>query len=161
VLAQRPVTREDWRDEIPSGAQVGQCRQEIRGQQDSPAPNSQKVCGTPYTLDTGTGVGEVVQDCFYNVYDDYCKYATLQWVVVDTVGVRGADTNPQWPTLRLAAGQQAGDRDEDYEVTFQANDRTYSYSPRDATEFGRFTPGSRWTLKVNALGSVTSVQPVQ
>ena len=30
VLAQRPVTREDWRDEIPAGAQVGQCRQEIR-----------------------------------------------------------------------------------------------------------------------------------
>lgn len=161
VLEQRPVTREDWRDNIPAGAKVGTCRQEIRRTQDEPATNAQKVCGTPYTIDEGTGVGKVVQDCVYNVYDDYCEYATQQWVVTDAVVAEGEDNNPNWPSPNLNASQRAGERTESYRVVFSANDKTYTYTPRSADEYAQFTPGSRWTLKVNALGSVTSAQPAK
>jgi ribosomal protein L40E len=159
VLAQRPVTREDWRDRIPSGARVGQCQQRVRGTQDQPVANSQKVCGTPYTIDEGTGVGKVVQDCVYNVYDDYCEYSTQQWVVIDTVVARGQDANPRWPSPALSADQRFGQRDENYVVIFTAGDKTYQYQPRSEAEFARFTPGSRWRLKINGLGSITSVEP--
>jgi ribosomal protein L40E len=161
VLEQRPVTKEDWKDKIPAGAKVGTCRQEVRRTQDEPAANAQKVCGTPYTLDEGNGQGKVVQDCRYNVLDDFCEYSTLQWVKVDAVVAKGADSNPTWPNPSLNASQRAGNRDEQYQVTFTAGDKTYTYDPRDAQEFAQFTVGSKWTLKINGLGGITSVAPAQ
>ena len=73
ILEQRPVQHENWRDQVPSGAKLGACRQEVRRTQDEPAPNAQKLCGTAYTEDQGNGTGKVVQDCRYNVMDNYCR----------------------------------------------------------------------------------------
>src|SRR5512139_546830 len=56
IMAERPVQHETWRDQVPSGAALGSCELKVRGTQDEPAPNSEKICGTPYTVDTGTGV---------------------------------------------------------------------------------------------------------
>jgi ribosomal protein L40E len=156
ILEQRPVQHEDWRDKVPAGAKLGTCRQEVRRTQDDPAPNAQKVCGTAYTEDQGNGSGKVVQDCRYNVLDDYCAYTTNEWMRVDAVVTKGSDQNPQWPTLNLSSGQKAGSRSESYEVTFDAGGKTYRYSPDDAQEYAKYTTGSKWTLKVNGLGDVTS-----
>ena len=161
ILEQRPVQHSTWRDQVPSGANLGACRQEVRRTQDDPAPNAQKVCGTPYTEDQGNGTGKVVQDCRYNVMDDYCEYTANEWMRVDAVVAKGSDTNPQWPNPALSSIQKTGNRDETYHVTFDANGKTYTYSPRDAQEFAKFTQGSKWTLKVNGLGNVTSATPAQ
>ena len=161
ILEQRPVQHENWRDQVPSGAKLGACRQEVRRTQDDPAPNAQKVCGTAYTEDQGNGTGKVVQDCRYNVMDNFCEYTTNVWMRVDAVVAKGSDANPQWPTPNLSAVQKAGSKSESYEVTFDASGKTYRYSPNDAQEYAQFTTGSKWTLKVNGLGDVTSATPAK
>jgi predicted nucleic acid-binding Zn ribbon protein len=158
ILALGPVENEDWWDEIPSDAEVGPCREEYRYTQAEPAPNAVEVCGTPYTIDTGSGSGEVVQDCEYEVYDDYCTYTVMDWTVFDEVTVSGSDLNPYWPEVNLLADQREGDRQESYEVSFNSDGARYSYTTNDYTEFSQFTVGSSWLLNVNSLGAVTSIE---
>ncbi len=161
IMEQRPVTRETWENQIPSGADKGMCTRKVRSTQDQPAPGAEKVCGTPYVIDQGTGKGKVVQDCQYRVYDNWCKYTATEWQVVNRAIANGSDTNPRWPEPNLRSNQREGEREEKYRVILIANDTQYTFSPSTASEFARFTPGSRWTFKVNALGGVSDVQPAR
>jgi ribosomal protein L40E len=156
-----PVTYEDWRDEIPSGAVMGTCTQKVHHTQAEPAPNADKVCGTPYTVDTGSGYGEVVQDCEYQVYADWCKYEVEEWRAVDTVTLEGEGFGARWPVTQLQAGQREGEREETYKVVFDADGKMYTYTVKDEAEFARFEIGSRWNLKVNTFNAVVSVEPVE
>jgi predicted nucleic acid-binding Zn ribbon protein len=158
IMALGPVEYEDWWDDIPSDAEIGSCREEYHYTQDEPAPNAVEVCGTPYTVDTGTGHGEVVQDCEYEVYDDYCTYTVMDWTVFDEVTLTGSDLNPRWPEVSLQADQKEGDREENYEVIFYSDGEHYEYTLTDAAEFSQFSIGSQWILNVNALGAVTSLE---
>ncbi len=153
------VTHEDWRDEIPFDARIGTCREKHRRTQDSPAPNATEVCGTPYTVDTGTGHGEVVQDCEYEVYDDWCQYTVREWKAVDTEIARGNDLRPYWPDLYLRSDQREGARDESYKVVLDADGKQYTYHPRDEADFGRCQIGTRWSLTINVLGNIKSMEP--
>lgn len=161
VMAQVPVRDADWRDKIPSGANVLGCELKPRRFSDVEEPNSVKVCGTPYVLDTGTGAGQVVQDCQYQVSEEYCSFTRLQWTVIDTIVARGADVNPNWPQLALTSEQREGNRAETYRVIFDAGGQQYTYTPANAQEFARFTRGSRWNLKLNGLGSIVEAVPAQ
>lgn len=155
----RPVTHEDWRDDVPSDGVVGKCTSKAHHTQDDPAPNADKVCGTPYTVDTGSGFGEVVQDCVYQVYQDWCEYTVDEWQVIDTITQEGQDYRPQWPITQLAAGQREGEREESYSCVFDADGKSYTYRTRDTEKFTRCEIGSRWTLKVNALNAVVDMEP--
>jgi ribosomal protein L40E len=161
ILAQRPVDHSDWQDSIPAGASIGSCSQKVRSTQDEPAPNANKVCGTPYTIDQGNGTGKVVQDCKYEVKAAWCAYTQLEWVTVSTVNDHGSDLNPNWPPLNLLSGQREGDHHENYQVTFSSESKQYTYTTTDINDFQRFTPNSKWSIKVNALGGVTSVSPAK
>jgi DNA-directed RNA polymerase subunit RPC12/RpoP len=158
ILEQQPVERQDWQDQIPAGAQMGACRLEYRYTQLEPAPGAEEVCGTPYTVDEGSGVARVVQDCEYRVYDDWCDYTQMEWVVVETSTAQGNDMNPLWPAVSLEAGQQEGDRDESYIIAFQSEGETYTYRISDPGEFSQFMPGSEWTLEVNTFGAINAVR---
>ena len=153
------VNREAWRDEVPSDADLGVCRQEHRYTSDNPQPNSTELCGTPYSVDKGSGFAEVVQECQYQVYDDLCQYSALELQPVDTLGLTGTDLNPQWPAVRLQADQQEGEREESYRVVFRADGEQYTFTTRDPQEFAKFVVGTNWTLKVNQLGGVVEVEP--
>jgi len=157
----RNATKEDWRDKIPPGANLGPCSQRLHHTQDDPAPNATEVCGTPYTVDTGTGHGEVIQDCKYRVYADWCKYTVQDWRQTDAVVLRGEDLNPRWPALNLGAGQREGERDEAYEVVFRTETRTYTYQTDDVIKFSQYEIGSRWLLKVNSFGGAHPVGPAR
>lgn len=161
IMEQRPVQHAAWRDEVPAAATLGACELKVRRTQDQPAPNADKVCGTPYTVDTGTGVGKVVQDCKYDVKDNWCAYMQEEWTVVDSVVAKGTDANPQWPPLNLKTNQREGDRQEDYKVIFLSDSTSLVMSVSTANELDRYTPGSRWKLKVNALGGVLSAEPAK
>jgi ribosomal protein L40E len=161
VEALMPVTRESWRDEIPSDVQVGQCVKRVHHTQDQPEPGAKEVCGTPYVVDQGSGYGKVVQDCRYEVYADWCQYKTTDWVLVDPLIAEGQDLNPVWPAAPAQKDRRPGARQEQYVVTFIANDKTYQYRVASAEEFARYTVGSRWRLSVNTFGAVTSVEPAQ
>jgi hypothetical protein len=132
----------------------------VRSTSDTPQPGAREVCGTPYTLDTGTGMGKVVQDCVYEVYDDYCTYTTLQWGVINTVVQRGSGLSAAWPSANLRAGEELGQRSEKYVCVVTANDREYSFDLR-SDEFDLCQPGSQWKLEVNALGGVVEAEPAR
>ena len=154
-----PVKYQDWRDQIPSDGEILDCKQEVRSIESEPQPNSEEVCGTPYTVDTGSGVGEVVQDCEYHVYDDYCSYSVVEWAVVDTVTTSGNDFFPEWPDPDFTAEQRLGQGTENYMVYFDTKEGDKTYSTTDFETFQQFEIGSKWILQVNALGGVQSVSP--
>jgi len=154
-----PVTREDWRDQVPAGAQLGSCRQELRRTEQEPVAGAKEVCGTPYVVDTGTGVGETVQDCEYQVYDDWCQYSVIDWRPADPLVKTGSDLDPQWPDFRPTSSRREAGRSETYKVRFDADGKDYTYRPNDLREFTKFEIGSKWLLTTNALGGVTSVEP--
>ena len=159
ILEERLVSEADWVENVPSDAQNVSCQDKHRETVDNPVSNSVEVCGTPYTVDKGSGVGEVVQDCVYEVYESYCDYEVLQWTVVTQTTVSGSDLQPYWPDLSLMSTQREGEAHETYTVVFSVNGKRYNYGPGDAAEFSQFRPGSEWTLKVNPFGGVNAVEP--
>ena len=159
--ALQPVTHQDWRDEIPANAEVGSCTQKLHNTQDEPAPNSNKVCGTPYTVDSGSGFGEVKQDCYYEVYQDYCEYTVKEWVRVELLTLEGNDLSPVWPQAQLASDQRAGERSQVYTIYFETPDGQYSYTTSDLDLFQQCQVGSEWILNINGFGQVVSIEPVQ
>jgi hypothetical protein len=157
IVEQRAVERQAWIDEIPAGSQAGSCTDRYRFTQSEPAPGAEEVCGTPYTIDQGSGMGQVVQDCEYRVYDDWCTYSTLEWMVVNEALAQGNDLSPYWPTFSLDSGQREGERSETYTVVFEAENQRYTTTIADANNFMQYQPGSRWGLKVNRFGGVTEI----
>ena len=154
------VEYQDWRDEIPANADIETCKQAFRYESSDPEPNSEEVCGTPYTVDQGSGFGAVVQDCVYRVYAETCSYQVPEWRVVDTLSLTGTDFNPQWPAVSLAGGQrQSQELSETYTVWFEAGDQRYSYRFSELETFLSFQPGSEWTLLVNGFGDLVGVEP--
>ena len=162
VEALVPVRREAWLTEIPAGVPVGQCRSEVVRTQDEPAPNSVEVCGTPYTVDQGTGYGQVVQDCQYQIYADKCQYTVEEWKAVDSLVATGEGlVASEWPALALTDKQRPGSRSEQYAVVFETDGATYEYVVKDPAEAALFTEGSRWTLEINTFGALTDVEPAR
>jgi hypothetical protein len=128
--------------------------------QDDPAPVATEVCGTPYTVDEGSGFGEVVQDCTYRVYEQMCTYTVDEWAISDTRRATGADLNPQWPAANLAANdERRGAEYESYMVTLRSDGEALSYAPSTAAEFAAFVLGSQWTVTVNGLGAIVGIAP--
>lgn len=153
-----PVEHDDWWDELPDEAEDISCREEHRYTSSNPEPNSVEVCGTPYTEDSGSGFAEVVQDCEYQVYDDYCSYTLLEWSFAETVTLSGNDFSPVWPDPALSDQQRLGsNRDESYTVIFEADGKTYSLDVDSVNDYQQFDIGSAWTLSVNGFGNVVSV----
>ena len=159
VEALAPVTRSAWEDQLPAGAENVQCKQQVRRTSQDPVPNSVEVCGTPYIVDTGTGVGEVVKDCEYQVYDSYCDYRTLAWIAAPVVVAEGTDYSPRWPETRLNTDQREASREETYSVILGGDGETYRVPVRSLEQLQQYQPGSRWRVEVNGFGNVVDVQP--
>ena len=158
ILEKQPVQRSAWSEDVPAQAQDVSCHDEYKATSDNPAPNSTEVCGTPYTIDTGSGAGKVVQDCEYLMYASYCDFTILDWTVVNTAVAQGHDNRPQWPLASLLAGQQEGNRHEAYQVTFDAGGQAYAYAPVDIAEFSQFDVGSQWILGINTFGDIKDIR---
>lgn len=156
-----PVESEAWRDEVPSEGELGSCTQDLRETKSEPVSDSVEVCGTPYTVDAGSGYGEVVQDCVYEVYDDWCTYTETGWTFFETLTLTGTDLNPAWPEPVLTADQRFGDRQAEYDVAFESEGEIYHYEPADDNAFRQFQVGTKWLLAVNGLGAVVSLEPAQ
>ena len=161
VQALLPVQREDWRANIPGDAALGGCEERLYQTLDEPVAGSVEVCGTPYIEDTGTGVGEVVQDCQYEVYEDYCDYTTLGWQAIAPVVLAGEGLNPAWPSQRLGNQQREAGRQEEYVVTFQTESGPVEFAVSGLEQFQQFVQGSQWTLDLDSRGRVIGVEPAQ
>ncbi len=84
ILEMQPVQKSAWSEYVPSQAREVSCRDEYKETSNIPVPNATEVCGTPYTIDVGSGAGKVVQDCEYLVYASYCDFTVTEWTVVNT-----------------------------------------------------------------------------
>ncbi len=159
VEAYRETTEADWWDQVPADAEVINCRDEYRYTSEDPEPNSTEVCSEENVEDTGTGIGEVVQYCTYDVYDQYCEYTVMAWQVVRTETESGTDLAPFWPTVNLAADERTSTETETYRITFETNKGDYTYSTTDLGLFLEAAPGSEWQLEVNNAGGILELFP--
>ncbi len=154
------VEHDDWLDSVPSDAENMSCQQEYRYTSSSPVGHYEEVCGTPYSEDTGSGFAEVVQDCEYRIYEDYCSYTVEEWSVVDTAVMSGSNFSPIWPDPSLSADQRLGSTGkETYTIVFAAGKETYSYETNNLDEYLQYQIGSTWNLGVNTFGSILEISP--
>ncbi len=158
VLARQPVQKGAWSEDVPAEATAMACQDRYKETSSFLVPKSTEVCGTPYTIDAGSGAGKVVQDCQYQVYASYCNYSVLDWAIVNTLVSQGSDANPDWPAVNLQAGQQEGNRHEAYQVSLDANGQTYTYTPVDQAEFSQFDLGSEWVISINTFNQIKDIQ---
>ncbi len=133
------------------------CSKEYHHTQDEPADDSVEVCGTPYIVDTGSGVGEQVMDCVYEVYWDYCSYTDYALSVIDTVIENGYDLNPYWPEPSINAQQQIGDKKEKYVCVFDTENGQIEYQTSSYSEFSQCQIGSTWDLELSGSGQITNL----
>lgn len=161
IDALSPVTRQTWIDEIPTGAEIGDCSKQVHHIQDQPAIDSNKICGTPYTVDQGNGLAEVVQDCTYEVLVEYCDYTVTEWQQVDVAQLEGDSMIPQFAQPQLSSEEKLGEQDVVYSVIFKTLNGQYNYQVYNLSDFQQFTPGSQWTLTFNGLGDLVSVESTQ
>lgn len=159
IEAYTTVNESDWSDEIPADGDILSCSLEYRYSSDTPVANATEVCGEVYYEDTGSGAAEAVQDCTYEVYDDYCEYTFMDWVAVDNAVASGTDLDPYWPDVILSMDEREGASQEGYIITFSGGGDTYQYSTTDSFLFEQAEIGSRWTLSVNQMGAIQSIEP--
>jgi len=101
-----------------------------------------------------------VQDCYYRVYEDYCRYETMGWTAGETLRLNGTDLNAVWPVANLSDTQRIGQATETYTIWFSTGSREYDLRTSDYSLYQLALPGSEWELEVNKLGAVTSAQPM-
>ena len=153
------VTYEDWWDEIPAEAYVTECEERYRTSSDEPEDGAIEVCGTPYTVDTGTGVGEVVMDCEYEVYDTFCEYEVSEWDVVEYVESEGYGLSAAWPSVAAFSDQRAGGRNEEYTIWFDTADGNMEFTTEDYGLYQAAANGSAWELTFDGYGNVVGAAP--
>jgi hypothetical protein len=118
---------------------------------------SQQVCEDK-TVDQGNGFAEVVTEC-HDESTQYCSYTVDEWTTVQSYDLSGYDLYPQYDQPSVYNSQRLGNPTEKFTVTFSTPDGEQNYSPGSVNEFQQFQIGSTWTIKLNALGSVISVEP--
>ncbi len=141
---QREVRHNDEQGSAPSDAYDVSCHTETKN-----------VC-VQKTIDQGNGYGKVVEEC-HDESTNYCSYTVTEWQTIQTFTLDGTDLFPQYSSPSIGTGQRTGSPSETLTVVFTSTNGQITYKPGSVTEFQQFTPGSTWTLKLNALGGVVSV----
>ena len=141
----RAVDYSNERGSPPSDAYNVSCRTE-----------SQEICEDK-TIDRGNGFAEVVQEC-HTESTDYCSYTVDEWTTIQTYDLNGSDPYPEYAQPTVYNGQRLGNASEQFTVTFSTPDGVETYSPSSSTEFQQFQVGSTWTLNLNRLVGVISVE---
>ena len=161
VMGLRPREYTAWLDQIPADAEIGACTDEVRREVEEQVANSIEVCGTPYAEDLGTGFGEVVQDCVYQVIEQQCKYTVNEWQPVDAVTEQGTGLTAAWPSLTSTGRQREGDREEQYECVISVNDNQVVYKTSNFQEYQNCVPGAKWNVETNESGRVLNASPAE
>jgi len=119
--------------------------------------DSHDVCEQK-TIDKGNGYSEVVEEC-HTETQQYCSYTVDEWTTIQTYPLEGNDLRPIYDSPSVSSDQRIGNPSEDLTVVFSTSDGEETYSPNSVTEFQQFSIGSTWTLRMNAIGAVVSVEP--
>lgn len=141
----RAVDYDDQRGSPPSGAYNISCYQD-----------SQEICEEK-AIDRGDGSAEIVEEC-HTESQQYCDYTVDEWTTIQTYTMDGHDLSPFYEQPSISSGQRLGDENADYTVYFDTEKGEITYNPGGLNEFQQFQIGSAWTLKLNAVGGVLSVE---
>jgi membrane protease subunit (stomatin/prohibitin family) len=117
---------------------------------------TKQVC-VDKTVDKGNGYAEVVTEC-HDETQDYCSYTVDEWTTIQTYSLDGHDFNPLYSNPSISVGQRLGNESVTLTVYFTSGGTDYTYTASDLSEFQQFSVGSTWTLHLNALGVVVSVE---
>jgi membrane protease subunit (stomatin/prohibitin family) len=120
---------------------------------------SEEVCEEK-TIDQGNGYAEVVKDC-HTETTTYCSYTVDEWKVIQSYTEEGNDLSPIWDDPSLASGQRRGEDTATYTVIFVEQSKDYTYHPGTLTDYQQYDVGSQWSLSLNALGGIVSVEPAK
>ncbi|MDD2921042.1 MAG: hypothetical protein PHQ36_02055, partial [Anaerolineales bacterium] len=145
VQEMQPVNYSHERGSAPSDAYNVSCQTE-----------SQEVC-VDKTVDQGNGFAEVVKEC-HTEDAQYCDYTVDEWQTVHVYTLRGNDACPVYADPGISSAQRLGDKSEELTVHFDVSGGDEVYTPSSESEFQRFTIGSVWTLTMNAMGGILSVE---
>src|SRR5690606_4297781 len=106
----------------------------------------------------GNGYSEVVEEC-HTETQQYCSYTVDEWQTIQTYTLERNELFPIYDDPTISSGQRLGQESEELTVVFRTEDcQQQTYSPDTVSEFQQFTPGSTWTLKLNALGGVVGIE---
>ena len=141
----RAVNYSNERGNAPSNAYNVSCR-----------TDSQEVCEEK-TVDQGNGFAEIVTEC-HTESEQFCDYTVDEWQTIQTYTLNGSDLYPVYENPSLTSDQRTGSPAEIFTVTFSTPNGVESYSPGSVSEFQQFEIGSEWTLKMNAVGGIVSVE---
>jgi hypothetical protein len=141
----RAVDYSNRQGSAPSGAYNVSCQTE-----------SKEVCEEK-TVDQGNGFAEVVQEC-HTESEQYCSYTVDEWTTIQTYTLDGNDNYPVYENPNLSSDQRTGAATESMTVIFSIPNGQETYSVNSVSEFQQFEIGSEWTLTMNALGGVMSVE---
>lgn len=119
--------------------------------------DSHDVCEQK-TIDKGNGYSEVVQEC-HTETQQYCSYTVDEWTTIQTYPLEGNDLQPIYDSPSISSDQRIGNPSENLTVVFSTPNGEETYSPNSVSEFQQYAIGSTWTLRMNAVGSVVSVEP--
>jgi ribosomal protein L40E len=144
VQEQREVHHSEESGSAPSDAYNVSCR-----------TDTTSVCEQK-TIDQGNGYAEVVEEC-HDESADYCSYDVMEWQTIQDYPLEGYDSFPQYAEPTFSADQRLGAASETLTVTLDSEKGQLTYTPDSVTEFQQFEPGSVWTVKLNALGGIVSV----
>lgn len=159
---QGTVTNVQWETSVPVQEVQAVNHSNERGNPPSNAYNischteSEEVCEEK-TVDQGNGYAEVVKEC-HNVSEQYCDYTMDEWTTIQTYTLNGNNLNPVYDNPNIANDQRLGSQSETLTVYFSTPDGQETYSADSVGEFEQFAIGSVWTLKMNALGGIVSVE---
>ncbi len=117
---------------------------------------SRQVCEEK-TIDKGNGYAEKVEEC-YNEDTTYCNYVLDQWTTIQSYDLEGTDNSPRYANPSYANNQRLGEASTLLQVYFDTSKGVVDYAPKTVAEFQQFEIGSQWTLNMNLLGGVTSVE---
>lgn len=141
------VDYNNQRGSPPSDAYDVSCRDE-----------RQEVC-EQRTVDRGNGYSEVVEEC-HTETEQYCSYTVDEWKTIQTYRLDGNDLRPVYESPDISSDQRLGNESQELTVTFSMEDgEQKTYSPDTVSEYQQFSIGSTWTLKMNAVGGIVSVEP--
>jgi membrane protease subunit (stomatin/prohibitin family) len=148
VEEEQAVRYNDETGSVPSGAYDKSCHDK-----------SEEVCEEK-TIDQGNGYAEVVQDC-HTETTTYCSYTVDEWKVIQSYTLEGDNLAPDWDDPSLSTDQRRGEDTATYTIYFVSGADDYTYNPGTLSEFQQYDIGSQWSLSLNTLGGIVSVEPAK
>ncbi len=157
VIGPVDSTASAWRDQLPADARNVSCSDKLYKTYDEEVSGSVEVCGEPYAVDLGNGYEQFVQDCVYEVYKPYCEYTVIKTGVIETRRASGSGPNPELPYVE--SRYSTGNQSQAYEIVLSGeNGREYTITPRDITEYRRYSIGDQYELEITGSGRIVNME---